>query len=36
MSIDNKEKESKILKLIIEVIAEDQNKVSHLFKHVKS
>ncbi len=24
------------MKLIIEVVAEDQNKVSHLFKHVKS
>jgi hypothetical protein len=26
----------KILKLIIEVVAEDQAKVAHLFKNVKS
>ena len=35
-SIDKKEKESQILKLTIEVIAEDQIKISHIFKNIKS
>jgi hypothetical protein len=35
-SVSGSNKQVKILKLIIEVVAEDQAKVAHLFKNVKA